>query len=51
VDTEELIKAVRESGFPLQLGLKRIVASVRGWKCELSEHAWRDLRISSFRRT
>jgi hypothetical protein len=42
VETEELLKAIGDSGFPLQLGLQRVVASVQGWSCELSEHAWRD---------
>jgi hypothetical protein len=39
----ELEKAVNDSGFPMQLGLKHIVetSGVR-WEVALSEHPWRD---------
>jgi hypothetical protein len=37
----ELAKAINESGFPLQLGLK-LLAHSGDWRVALSEHAWRD---------
>jgi hypothetical protein len=37
----ELLKAINESGFPLQMGVQRL-ALTRDWQVVLSEHAWRD---------
>jgi hypothetical protein len=37
----ELAKAINESGFPLQIGLK-LLADTGNWRGALSEHAWLD---------
>jgi hypothetical protein len=41
MNNAELAKAINESGFPLQLGLK-LLAHDGDWRVALSEHAWRD---------
>jgi hypothetical protein len=40
-ETERLLKAVNDSGFPLQLGLASL-AHGREWRVILTEHAWQD---------
>lgn len=42
MDNNDLIRAISESGFPLQLGLKQLLDSVPNWHCESNEHPWRD---------
>lgn len=39
---EQIADAVNQSGFPLQLGLQRIVANSLDWKLPLVEHSWTD---------
>jgi hypothetical protein len=42
MNAQELAKAINESGFPLQLGLKNLVAGIPEWHVALAEHPWRD---------
>ncbi len=38
----ELARAINESGFPLQMGVKQLAQNSPDWRVLLSEHAWRD---------
>ena len=43
IKVEDIEKAINESGFPLQLGLKRLLQTAgTRWRVALWEHPWRD---------
>lgn len=42
MDVSELERAINESGFPLQLGVKQLVVGNPHWRTILSEHPWTD---------
>lgn len=42
ISETDLAKAINESGFPLQLGLKQLAQSQPDWRVILTEHPWLD---------